>query len=135
MRRTGRSAVLLVAEVTSMSRILVVEPHPDVRQALRILLQRQHQAPLEVVGLLDSLDSLPDAIARLQPDLVLLDWDLAAVHQTTIAAMRALLPHVTIVALSVQPEMRQQALSTGADAFVSKSEPADGLLRALVALT
>lgn len=118
-----------------MSRILVIEPHPDVRHALRVLLQRQHQAPLEVVGLLESLDSLPDTVARLQPDLVLVDWDLAAMHQPTIAAVRALLPQVLIVALSVQPEMRQQALNTGADAFVSKSESAEGLLQALVALT
>ncbi len=118
-----------------MSRILVIELHPDVRQALRVLLQRQHRAPLEVVGLLDSLDSLPDAIAHLQPDLVLVDWELAAAHRTAIGAIRALLPEVAIVALGVQPEMRQQALNTGADAFVSKSEPADGLLQALVALT
>lgn len=118
-----------------MSRVLVVEPHPEVRHALRVLLQRQHQAPLEVVGLLESLDSLPGTVERLQPDLVLIDWDLAATHPAALTAIHALRPRVTIVALGVQPELRQQALSTGADAFVSKSDPAERLLQALVALT
>ncbi len=118
-----------------MSRVLVIEPHPEVRHALRVLLQRQHQAPLEVVGALESLDSLPDTIDRLQPDLVLLDWELAAAHRAVIGAIRALLPGVAIVALGVRPEMRQQALNTGADAFVSKSDCAERLLQALVALT
>lgn len=118
-----------------MSRVLIIEPHPDVRHALRVLLQRQHQAPLEVIGLLETLDSLPDTIARLQPDLVLVDWELAATHRSTIAALRALVPGVSIVALSVQPELRQDALDTGADAFVSKGDCAERLLQALMALT
>ena len=119
----------------STSRVLVIEAHPDVRDALRVLLQRQHTAPLEVVGILDTLDSLPDIIARLRPDLLLLDWELAASQKATLAAIRARFPGVNILALSVKPEMRQTALSTGADAFVSKGEPADDLLQALVALT
>ncbi len=121
--------------LASMSRVLVIEAHPDVRDALRVLLQRQHTAPLEVVGILDTLDSLPDIIARLRPDLLLLDWELAASQKATLATIRARFPGVHILALSVKPEMRQTALRAGADAFVSKGEPADGLLQALVALT
>lgn len=121
--------------LAGMSRILVIEAHPEVRDALRVLLQRQHAAPLEVVGILDTLDSLPDIIARLRPDLLLMDWELAVSQRATLATIRARFPGVNIVALSVKPEMRQAALSTGADAFVSKGEPAEGLLQALVALT
>ncbi|MEW6578234.1 MAG: response regulator transcription factor [Chloroflexota bacterium] len=121
--------------LANTSRVLVIEAHPEVRDALRVLLQRQHTAPLEVVGMLDTLDSLPDMIARLRPDLLLMDWELAASQKATLATIRARFPGVNIVALSVKPEMRQTALSTGADAFVSKGEPAEGLLQALVALT
>ena len=77
----------------------------------------------------------PDIIARLRPDLLLMDWELAVSQRATLATIRARFPGVNIVALSVKPEMRQAALSTGADAFVSKGEPAEGLLQALVALT
>ena len=116
-------------------RVLVIEAHPDVRDALRVLLQRQHAAPLEVVGILDTLDCLPDMIARLRPDVLLMDWELAAAQKATLATIRARFPGVNILALSVKPEMRQTALRAGADAFVSKGEPAEGLLQALVALT
>jgi DNA-binding NarL/FixJ family response regulator len=115
-------------------RILVIEAHPDVRDALRVLLQRQHAAPLDVVGILDTLDSLPDIVARLRPDLLLMDWELAAAQEATLAAIRARFAGVNIVALSIKPEMRQTALRAGADAFVSKGEPAEGLLQALAAL-
>ncbi len=117
------------------SRVLVIEAHPDVRDALRVLLQRQHAAPLEVVGILDTLDCLPDMIARLRPTLLLMDWELAASQKATLATIRARFPGVNILALSIKPEMRQTALKAGADAFVSKSEPAEGLLQALAALT
>jgi len=121
--------------LASMSRVLVIEAHPDVRDALRVLLQRQHAAPLEVVGILDTLDCLPDMIARLRPTLLLMDWELAASQKATLATIRARFPGVNILALSVKPEMRQTALKAGADAFVSKGGPADDLLQALVALT
>ena len=52
-----------------------------------------------------------------------------------LATIRARFPGVNILALSIKPEMRQTALKAGADAFVSKSEPAEGLLQALAALT
>jgi len=67
--------------------------------------------------------------------LVLLDWEfpgLAAGGGLT--ALRRQNPSLKVVALSARPEARQNALAAGADAFVSKTESPDTMLRLIEAL-
>lgn len=42
--------------------------------------------------------------------------------------VRALCPHVKVIALSGRPEAREEALTADADGFVSKGDPPDYLL-------
>jgi CheY-like chemotaxis protein len=83
-----------------------------------------------------------------QPDLVLLDWelpDLSVKHYSIttsidqakqarhhlLVILHALHSHPKVIALSGRPEVRQAALSAGADAFVSKGDSPERLLTAL----
>lgn len=116
------------------NRVLVIEAHPDVRHALRVLLQRKQPAGCEVVGELITADQVIDEAARLRPDVIMLEWSLIAPHAGTLAQLRAHFPGTAIIAMSATAEARQAALTAGADAFVNKGEPADGVIRALAAL-
>jgi DNA-binding response OmpR family regulator len=67
-----------------------------------------------------------------QPDLVLLDWELPGLSGNGhLSALRALNSKLKVIALSGRPEARQAALTCGVDAFVSKVEPPERLLAAV----
>ncbi len=69
------------------------------------------------------------------PDLLLLDWELPGMNgRDLLLQVRALCPHVKVIALSVTPEAREEALAAGADGFVSKGDPPDCLLMAIHAV-
>lgn len=109
--------------------ILLVEDQAKVRFALRVLLERQ--PGLEVVG--EAVDG-EDLLAQARdacPDLVLLAWELPGLAAGGLPAMRAICPDLSVIVLSGRPEVRQAALSAGADAFVSKSDPPEKLLAAI----
>ena len=111
-------------------RILFADVQPKVRFALRVLLERQ--AELEVVGEATDAEELLAQIKMTCPDLVLFDWGLPGLAaRDSIAAWREIHPHLFIVALSGYPEARQAALAAGADAFVSKTESPEWLLKAI----
>lgn len=112
-------------------RILLADDQPKVRFALRVLLQQD-----------PDFDVLPDAadawtllaeVTVSQPDLVLLDWELPGLAEAGgPAGLRRVCPHLKIVALSGRPGARRAALTGGADAFVSKSDPPERLLRTII---
>lgn len=111
--------------------ILIADDQPKVRSALRLLLEQE--PGLSVIGeIADAQDLLVQAAATC-PDLVLLDWELPThpSHSNLIAALRALCPRLRVIALSGRPEARHAALAAGADAFVSKGDPPEGLLAIL----
>jgi DNA-binding response OmpR family regulator len=63
------------------------------------------------------------------PDLLLLDWRLPGPKASHwIDALRTICPGLHIVALSGHSGARLAALEAGADAFVCKCGPPDGLL-------
>lgn len=124
-------------------RVLLADDQPEVRSALRLLLE--HEGGLAVVGEVGDTSALLAEARSLQPELVLLDWELPccreAGHPTScqpaddlVAAVRAICPHAKIIALSGWPEARQRALSAGADGFVSKGNPPESLIEELRAL-
>ena len=57
-----------------MTRVVVVDDHPVVREGLVSVLE--DQPGIEVVGSLDSAEQAVAQVARLQPDIVLLDLEL-----------------------------------------------------------
>ena len=111
-------------------RILLADDQPKVRLALRLLLERK--GGLSVVGeAADAEGVLAQAKAE-RPDLILLDWGLLGTAAADLlAALRVICPALSVIVLSGQLGVGQEALEAGADAFVSKMDPPERLLSAL----
>ncbi len=117
--------------------VLLADDQPEIRSALRLLLQQESW--LSAAGEAADSAELLAAAAVLRPDVVLLDWELpspANLRPETRAEellenLREACPGLRIVAMSSRPEARTSALAAGADAFVSKGDPAEHLLRTL----
>jgi len=108
-------------------RILLADNQPKVRFALRVLLEQR--PGLEVVGETVDADDLLAQVETLCPDLVLLDWTLRGRAMVDLLlALREICPCVYVIVLSGRPEVRQDALGAGADAFVSKADSPEHLL-------
>ncbi len=113
-------------------RILLADDQPGVRFALARLLRRQPGVKLagEAACAAECL-----AGARAQAvDLVLLDWELPGASAGLLECLRKIHPGLAVIALSGRPEAGPDALAAGADAFVSKGEPAEQLLAAIARL-
>jgi len=111
-------------------RILLADSRPQVRFALRALLERQPE--MKVVAEVVDAQGLLDEVRETCPDLVLLDWELPGpVSVDLVSALHEMCPGVAVIALSGQVGARQVALAAGVDAFVSKGEPPERLLAAI----
>jgi DNA-binding NarL/FixJ family response regulator len=126
--------------------VLVADSHVTVRLALRRLLAEEPDLCLagEAVR---GRDLLAEA-QSLQPDVVLLEWELpglppagdgcAVVSQplrTLFYQLHASAPHLQVVVLSGWPQAQTAALLAGADAFVSTGSPPQVLLSTLRTLS
>jgi DNA-binding NarL/FixJ family response regulator len=121
-------------------KILLADRHPEVRSALRLILER-----IPAVTTLAEANSLAEALAQCAadaPDLVLFDLDLAApsrARQQPLADLvhifQRLCPSARLVAMSSRFEAKREVLEAGADGFISKTDPPDivldGILRFL----
>lgn len=111
-------------------RILLADGQPNVRHALHVLLARRPE--LDLVG--DATDGceLKNLLSTTDPDLLILDWMLPGLaEEGSIQAIRMIQPELKIIALSSRPEHGREAISAGADAFVSKIDPPEKLLIAI----
>ena len=110
--------------------ILLADDQPEVRRALAALLRRQ--PGVKVVGeAIDAADLLAQ-VKTVNPRTVLLDWELPGnSHAGLMSALRGVRPDLIVIALSGRPEARQDALLAGVDAFVSKADPPEKLLRTI----
>jgi DNA-binding NarL/FixJ family response regulator len=111
-------------------RVMILDGDEDVRSALRLLLT--HQPEFLVIGESDEPEVVLTEAAATQPDIIVLDWDLRALHRgDQLANLRRACPEARIVALSTRDEERQAALAAGLAAWVCKSEAPAQLLAAL----
>ena len=112
--------------------ILIADDQPQVRRALRLLLEQELGA--NVVGEAGETKALLAQAATTHPDLVLLDWGLPGMAaEDLLIALRQTCTELTVIVLSGQPEAEESALAAGADAFVSKADPPEKLLAAICA--
>ena len=112
-------------------RVLLADDQAKVRSALRLLLEQEPD--VDIVAEAVEADDLLIQVKENCPDLVLLDWGLPGPpSKALLPALHALCPHLKVVVLSGRPEARQAALDAGADAFVSKIDPPERLLVALL---
>jgi len=108
-------------------RILVADSRPDVRSALKLLVEQD-------VGMVVSSEArrggdVLEQVKATCPDVIILDCDLPGLQAgDLLRAVRTVCPGVWVVAICARSEARQAALSAGADAFVSKAEPPQSLL-------
>lgn len=113
-----------------MIKILLADDQPQVRSALRLLLEQKTQA--RIVGEAETIHDLLNGCTTLAPDAILIDWELPGLPAVDgLSCVRRAFPSAQIVALSSRPEAQQPALEAGADHFVCKGDPPEGLLDAL----
>jgi DNA-binding NarL/FixJ family response regulator len=111
-------------------RVLVVESQPHVRAALRFLLSRQ--SDIQCVGSIGAEPYLAAKLALMAVDIIVLDWALpqhTASHLLTV--IRRLPDQPRTIVLSSWLYAEQAALAAGADAFVSKNDSPETVLRVL----
>lgn len=116
------------------ARVLLADDRAEVRLALRLLLEVE--AGFSIAAEVSSAEMLLVGTERVQPDLILLDWELPGLRQTDpLSELRRVAPRTPVIAISGRPEAREEALAAGADAFICKGNPPDQLLLALAALS
>jgi DNA-binding NarL/FixJ family response regulator len=104
-----------------MTRVYVADAKPEERSALRLLLL---DLKMEVAG--EAAD-WPTTLAQApvsRTDMLLIDWDLLpGEHSAALDELRKACPAALVIILISHLDARQQAaLSSGADAFISKGE-------------
>lgn len=111
-------------------RLLLADERPKTRFALRTLLRLE--TGLTIVGEAATADGLLALAEQTSPDIVVLGWGLRGLEaDKLLPALRAVCPHIYVIALSSRPEVRSAALEAGADAFVSKIDSPERLLEVI----
>ena len=110
-------------------RVLIADDQPSVRSALKLVLEQQG---IDVAGDVSDSRGLLAWFKTNQADLLLLDWELPdQPGKKIIPILRAKYPNLTVIVMNSRPQTRTEALSAGADGFVSKGDPPDYLLSLL----
>jgi len=111
-------------------RILVADSRPDVRSALKLLVEQD--AGMVVSSEARRGGDVLEQVKATCPDVIILDCDLPGLQAgDLLRAVRTVCPCVWVVALCSRSEARRAALSAGADAFVSKADPPQSLLNVI----
>ena len=111
-------------------RVLLADNDSRICTALDLLLKSH--LTLAVAGESPDVDTLIHQAKALAPDLILLDWELPGTpNAELLERLRRTSPRPWVIALSGRPESEREALTAGADAFVSKADPPERLLAAL----
>ena len=63
------------SDLTKSRRVLIASSHSLFGQGLRSLLQERKEAGVEIVGMVSNLDEALQALDRLNPDLIIVDYD------------------------------------------------------------
>ncbi|MFI6998806.1 response regulator [Nocardia sp. NPDC050175] len=115
-----------------MIRLLLADDQALVRGALAALLGLE--SDLEVVGEVGRGDEVVDAVARTNPDVVLLDVEMPGLDGISVAAqLHAAHPAVRVLMVTTfgRPGYLRRAIDAGASGFVVKDTPARELADAV----
>lgn len=115
-----------------MIRLLLADDQALVRGALAALLGLE--SDLEVVGEVGRGDEVVDAVARTNPDVVLLDVEMPGLDGISVAAqLHASHPDVRVLMVTTfgRPGYLRRAIDSGASGFVVKDTPARELADAV----
>ena len=110
--------------------VILADGHQNVRTALRLLIEEEPEWC--VVSEATNAGRLLSLLAQNPPDLLLLDASLPGRRmEDLLAELRLKYPQLMIIILSGRPETHRPALHSGANAFVSKGNPPEDLLKTL----
>ena len=113
-------------------RAVLADREPTVRSALRALTTQG--LGMQVIGEAGDEAALHHQVQALRPNLVIVAWDLVHDHaEAALAALRGSSEGLRVVVLGLRPETRRQALSAGADAYISMVDAPDVVTRVLQA--
>ena len=123
----------IIQERTRPIRVVIVDDHPMVRDGLRSILETYPD--LDLVGSLVNGQEAIDQVAKLRPDVMLLDLNMPGVNG--LSATEIILerfPGVRILILSMHdsPEYVSMALSHGAKGYILKDVPTEDVYTAIV---
>jgi DNA-binding NarL/FixJ family response regulator len=110
-----------------MIRILLADDKPEIRSALRLMLQTR----LDIEMIIEARD-MEHVLAQVEdahPDLIILDWELPGrPTRERILVLRAMVSGLKVIVINSRPELGPQVLAEGADAFICKTDPPTRLL-------
>lgn len=115
-----------------MTRVVIVDDHPLVREGLRARLSQV--VGLELVDEAGDAAEAFEAVARAQPDLVLMDVGMKQINGIELTSrLRERHPGLQVLMLSMydNPEFVHRALAAGARGYVLKEAPAEEIIRAI----
>jgi len=126
---------------TKMIQLIIADDDIKVRSAINLLLE-QDRACWQVVSEVRDVDELFLAVEKNKPQLLLLDWELPNVCCSKMGTdnlvvwervkrLRKINPLMYIIVLSSKPQSRAEAIFSGVDAFVAKTDPPEVFLHAL----
>ena len=118
--------------MATRTRCLVVDDHSVVRQGLDLLFGDIDD--LELVGTVETGEEAIDAVAELQPEVVLMDVRLPGIDGVSaVKRIQQVAPGVKTVMFSAYGDKRllSDAIAAGARGYVMKGSPPEDLLRAI----
>ena len=80
---------------------------------------------MQVVGEANDWPSALAQVPAINPDMLVVDWDLPAGVGAALADLRAACPNLRVVVLGGQVNTRRAALRAGADVFISEGDAPD----------
>jgi|HubBroStandDraft_1064217.scaffolds.fasta_scaffold23180_3 DNA-binding NarL/FixJ family response regulator len=115
-------------------RILIADDHPDIRKAVRSMLQKYSR--FEVCGEVDDGAKAILEARKLKPDVVVLNIQMPVLNGFEAAReIKTTLPRTAIVILSASADERfvQEAKKIGVRAYVAKTKAGESLVKAIEA--
>lgn len=117
---------------TSKLKVLLVDDHPITRQGMKALVNQQMN--LEVCAETDSAAEAIDLVAKLQPDLAIVDVSLKATNGIELTKdLKAHAPNLPVLVVSMHDEAlyAERALRAGAMGYVMKQEVGEKIVLAI----
>jgi DNA-binding NarL/FixJ family response regulator len=117
---------------TDPIKTLIVDDHPVVRHGVKHILDSEPD--IEVVGDLEGIDGIGDVLARLDPDVVLLDLELGDIQGVdALRKLREIAPQLKIVVYTSHDEEDYiiQAAELGVDGYLLKGSPKEEIVGAV----
>src|SRR5512140_2663750 len=104
-----------------MKQILLADDNPDLRSALRLMLETR--LDLQLITEARDMEHVVAQVEDTRPDCIILDWELPGRPlRERINILRLMVPGMKIIVTSARPESREAALSEGADGFADKAD-------------